>query len=479
VPKKMKKCSAGGVLQTKQQPLVNRHKMTELHQAALSGDVATIQHIMKNGFDPDQAMEFDWTALHVAALAGKASCAMDLVKGKANINYWNEEGMTALHLAAAKGHTELVGQLIAAGAATDMRTRSGACAHDCAALSGHMSTAEVIPQRYAADPDFDDQNSPYYYEKPNWGTAQVVIPVQKHLSFKEDPKAAESAKKFSTWYEQTCSMFPRRAFPGSPIGHATAPQAASPATVARHIAAVTGAMAPPAEAPAPAPASKKEKKKKGNDKKGNAPAKEASAEDLAKAAAKKEKVVIKEGGKKGVEIEGACDMGGMQFFCTQLDEPDGDMALLEKGFAAMNAEADPTEEERKGGAGGVGKVVFSAGSRALLMICNVPEDKLTDTPAKEEGAPPMKAVAADEWLKSILSKFSKEYPGAKINEGATSTFASASLPANEEKRLFPVKLKDDAMSYAYAYLNERNCMPADDDSDDDYIPQGDFQLEDY
>jgi len=120
-----------------------------------------------------KAMEFDWTALHVAALAGKASCAMDLVKGKANINYWNEEGMTALHLAAAKGHTELVGQLIAAGAATDMRTRSGACAHDCAALSGHMSTAEVIPQRYAADPDFDDQNSPYYYEKPNWGTAQA------------------------------------------------------------------------------------------------------------------------------------------------------------------------------------------------------------------------------------------------------------------------------------------------------------------
>jgi len=57
VPKKMKKCSAGGVLQTKQQPLVNRHKMTELHQAALSGDVATIQHIMKNGFDPDQVLQ--------------------------------------------------------------------------------------------------------------------------------------------------------------------------------------------------------------------------------------------------------------------------------------------------------------------------------------------------------------------------------------------------------------------------------------
>ena len=26
--------------------------------------------------------------------------------------------------------------------------------------------------------------------------------------------------------------------------------------------------------------------------------------------------VIKEGGKKGVEIEGASDMGGLEFFCT-------------------------------------------------------------------------------------------------------------------------------------------------------------------
>jgi len=239
--------------------------------------------------------------------------------------------------------------------------------------------------------------------------------------------------------------------------------------------AKAGKEAPKKDAPKK-DAPKKDAPKKKDSKK---QVKEPTPEELAKAAAKKEKAAIKEGGKKGVEIEGACDMGGMQFFCTQLDEPDGDMSLLEKGFAAMNAEADPTEEERKGGAGNVGKVVFSAGSQALLMICNVPKDKLTDTPAKEEGAPPMKAVAADQWVKSILGKFAKDYPNAQINEGATSTFASASLPANEEKRLFPVKLKDDAMSYAYAYLNEHNCMPADDDSDDDYIPQGDFQMEDY
>merc|ERR1719329_1635677 len=38
---------------------------------------------------------------------------------------------------------------------------------------------------------------------------------------------------------------------------------------------------------------------------------------------KKLKKVIKEGGKRGVEIEGAADMGGLQFFSTSVDEPQG------------------------------------------------------------------------------------------------------------------------------------------------------------
>ena len=33
--------------------------------------------------------------------------------------------------------------------------------------------------------------------------------------------------------------------------------------------------------------------------------------------------IIKEGGKKGVEIEGASDMGGLDFFCTTMELPDG------------------------------------------------------------------------------------------------------------------------------------------------------------
>ena len=72
-------------------------------------------------------------------------------------------------------------------------------------------------------------------------------------------------------------------------------------------------------------------------------AKAAAADEEAKAAAKaaKErekllKAIVKEGGKKGVEIEGASDMGGLDFFCTTLELPEGDMELLQARLRAAH-----------------------------------------------------------------------------------------------------------------------------------------------
>merc|ERR1712129_686648 len=77
--------------------------------------------------------------------------------------------------------------------------------------------------------------------------------------------------------------------------------------------------------------------------------KEPTPEELEKMKKDKLKKVIKEGGKRGVEIEGAADMGGLQFFCTAVDLPDGDLGLLVESMKAMNEKSNPTEEERKGG----------------------------------------------------------------------------------------------------------------------------------
>jgi hypothetical protein len=52
---------------------------------------------------------------------------------------------------------------------------------------------------------------------------------------------------------------------------------------------------------------------------------------------------VKEGGKRGVEIEGAADMGGLGFFCTTMEEPAGDVDLLYESMRAMNFKSDPSE----------------------------------------------------------------------------------------------------------------------------------------
>jgi hypothetical protein len=64
------------------------------------------------------------------------------------------------------------------------------------------------------------------------------------------------------------------------------------------------------------------------------PSEEEIAKQKAKDAEKRKAKIIKEGGKKGVEIEGASDMGGLDFFCTTMELPEGDIDELELSMLA-------------------------------------------------------------------------------------------------------------------------------------------------
>merc|ERR1712084_90937 len=85
--------------------------------------------------------------------------------------------------------------------------------------------------------------------------------------------------------------------------------------------------------------------------------------------------------------------GGLQFFCTAVEFPDGDLDLLKESMTAMNAKSDPTEEERKGESGHIGKMVFSAGPDQLAIVAYVPEDKQGE-------------LECSEWLEKVLSMYS-------------------------------------------------------------------------
>merc|ERR1719428_1168726 len=205
-------------------------------------------------------------------------------------------------------------------------------------------------------------------------------------------------------------------------------------------------------APKKEPAAKQEGKDKGGkaeEKKEEAP-KEKTPEQLAEDKKKQLKKVIKEGGKRGVEIEGAADMGGLGYFCTSMDEPGGDLEFLEASMTAMNAESDPTEEERKGGSGKIGKMIFSAGDEQLAIVAYVPKDL--------QGA-----NDAVTWLKHVLGMFNGEF--VKGDKGV----AVGKVVANHDKNIFPLKVKEPGITEAISFLKKKGLFPDKDDSDDDYV----------
>merc|ERR1712187_236425 len=179
-----------------------------------------------------------------------------------------------------------------------------------------------------------------------------------------------------------------------------------------------------------------------------APEKEKTPEELAEERKKSMKKSIKEGGKRGVEIEGAADMGGLQFFCTSVDEPVGDMEMLMECVKAMNAKSDPTEEERKGGSGHIGKMVFSAGADQLAIVAYVPEEKQGD-------------LDCSEWLGKVLSLYSGN---------ATSTakdYCTGAIATDGDKNIFPLKIREGLILEANNFLRKKGLFP-EDNGDDDY-----------
>jgi hypothetical protein len=206
----------------------------------------------------------------------------------------------------------------------------------------------------------------------------------------------------------------------------------------------------PAELPKEEVAEKKQSKKEKKEGK-----KETEAEKAPEDPAKKLKKVIKEGGKRGVEIEGAADMGGLQFFCTSVDEPEGDMKLLVECLAAMNFKSDPTEEERKGGSGHIGKMVFTAGVDHLGIAAYVPEAKQSELSCKE-------------WLDKVLSIF----PGGKMIDEAADV-CTGTIAADGEKNIFPLKIREALILEANNFLRKKGLFPEDDGDDDDEYVFGD------
>lgn len=161
----------------------------------------------------------------------------------------------------------------------------------------------------------------------------------------------------------------------------------------------------------------------------------------------------KEGGKKGQDMLGISEMGGCNFFHIAVDAPDGDWALLDCCLAGANKKIDPNEEEKKGGAGDLGKIFFSAGKVKLIAVAHVP---------KELGV--TKNFTANEWVKIVTAA----YPNTSVlvNTGEIVKFE---IPANTAANIFPMNFRDDLISTGVKTLVSRGLLPADDSDSGSFI----------
>jgi len=305
------------------------------------------------------------------------------------------------------------------------------------------------------------------------------------------------------------SVFKAIAEPGDKFPHAQRWYKHIASFSAAKLASLPGTfetLASSAAAPAPAPAAAAAKKEKApkeeKPKKEKAPNEDKPKEDKkaepsaadvdkqkAKDAEKRKAKIIKEGGKKGVEIEGASDMGGLDFFCTTMELPEGNLDELELSMLAMNAEPDPEAEDRKGCSGHIGKMIYSAGVEQLAMVAYVPDNEHNKSAEKVDVGAWMDDVCAKVGavVEKKAFKTTSLIPNSKTGDLLTGTtgkisgkVVTAVAKSNPEAGKFALKDKDLAMAAAFAYLRAKGAFPEDNDDDsDDMIFGDDDNLDDY
>jgi hypothetical protein len=173
------------------------------------------------------------------------------------------------------------------------------------------------------------------------------------------------------------------------------------------------------------------------------------------------KAIVKEGGKRGVEIEGAGDMGGLQFFCTKVEKPSDSVDMLIESMRAMNALSDPEAEERKGGSRNIGKMICSEGNKGVPVVAYVPEHQT-------------RKVKADQWLKAVVDKVR---PGAEVTGNRQHAYAF--LEQDKEGGFFNIKMQDGIIAEAQGFLKPLGLFPDADDESSEMVFGDDFDADDY
>jgi hypothetical protein len=98
---------------------------TQLCNAALSGELMTVQGLLRQGVNINASQEGGWTALMNATLQGHLPVVKTLIDEKADLDLKDHGGFTALMYAASYNRIQIAEELVKAGANLDVTDNSG------------------------------------------------------------------------------------------------------------------------------------------------------------------------------------------------------------------------------------------------------------------------------------------------------------------------------------------------------------------
>ena len=183
-------------------------------------------------------------------------------------------------------------------------------------------------------------------------------------------------------------------------------------------------------------------------------AKQAKQEMIEKnRALKQEKLLAasrKEGAKKGQDLSGLQELGGVRHFHVALETCKGNWDLVDAAMDGANADVDPSASERKGGAAGIAKVFMSASDERLCIYMHVPADA-------------GKEVRLDEWFDVVVKA-----AGATVllHPTPNGEFGFAKAEVLKVPEVFPLKKRDEAIGLGFAFLRSKNVIPVDESSEE-------------
>jgi hypothetical protein len=148
---------------------------------------------------------------------------------------------------------------------------------------------------------------------------------------------------------------------------------------------------------------------------------------------------------------------GTHFFTLAIESADGNMKLLEKVLDAMNVEVDEAAEERKGGAGDLGKLLINSNDDKLVIICHTPPEVVEKATAKD-------------WMAAVVKA-----TGVKIIS-ETPNVIKAELDNDPDNQIFVFKRRDQGVSASIEFLRSRQLLPEDSDDDIDYTANSGINL---